>query len=177
MLFQGERIKLRKMKIEDASTYYKWQNDMEIAPLVNPFIDSLSFHEVEENLKGMLHADNRKNYIIMHLEAEEPIGYVGLFNINHYHKNAECFIAICEREFRVKGFGQETMEILMEYVFKEMNMHRLSLRVFADNTHAIRMYEKIGFEVEGHLRETRFHDGKWQDSYIMSILQRDYLKG
>ncbi|MCF6409355.1 GNAT family N-acetyltransferase [Pseudalkalibacillus salsuginis] len=175
MLFKGEKVSLRKMTMEDTSIYHKWQNDMKIAPLVNPFIDMLSIDEVEESLRGMLHADNRKNYIIEHLKDEKPIGYTGLFNINHYHKNAECYIAIYEDGYRGKGVGPEAMGLLMEYVFKEMNMHRLSLRVFAENEHAIGMYKRIGFQIEGHLRETRFYQGAWQDSYIMSILQEDYL--
>ncbi len=175
MLFKGEKVSLRKMTMEDAPIYHKWQNDMKIAPLVNPFIDMHSIDEVEETLRGMLHADNRKNYIIEHLKDEKPIGYTGLFNINHYHKNVECYIAICEEGYRGKGVGPEAMGLLMKYVFMEMNMHRLSLRVFAENKPAIGMYKRIGFQIEGHLRETRFHHGAWQDSYIMSILQEDYL--
>ncbi|WP_408010527.1 GNAT family N-acetyltransferase [Pseudalkalibacillus sp. A8] len=175
MLFQGEKVSLRKMTVEDAPAYHKWQNDMKIAPLVNPFIDLYSLDEAEESLKRMLQPDNRKNYVIVDIKDKKPIGYTGLFNINHYHKNAECYIAICEAEYRGKGAGPEAMGLLMEYVFKEMNMHRLALRVFAENEHAIGMYKRIGFQVEGHLRETRFHNGSWQDSYIMSILQKGYL--
>jgi RimJ/RimL family protein N-acetyltransferase len=149
---------------------------MEIAPLINPFVDLLSLEEVQESFKGMLSADNRKNYIIEHLEDRKPIGYLGLFNINHYHKNVECYIALCEGEYRGKGNGFEAMKLMMDYVFSEMNMHRLSLRVFADNERAIQMYHQLGFVQEGRLREMRYHNGAWQDSYIMSILQKDYQK-
>ncbi|WP_257351952.1 GNAT family N-acetyltransferase [Pseudalkalibacillus decolorationis] len=174
MLFTGSTVKLRKMTQKDQGDYFRWQNDMEIAPLVNPFIDLKSVEEVEENFKNMLHDSNRKNYIIEHTDNGKAVGYLGLFNINHYHKNAECYIAICEPDYHGKGIGYESMQILMEYVFMEMNLHRLSLRVFAENTKAIRLYQKLGFEKEGHFRETRFHNGKWQDSNIMAILQQDY---
>ncbi len=174
MLFRGEQVCLRKMTLGDAEHYHRWQNDMEIAPLVNPFIDLQSMEEVQRNLQSMLEADNRRNYIIEHLEDRKPVGYLGLFNINHYHKNIECYIALCEAEYRGKGIGYEAMGLMMGYVFSEMNMHRLSLRVFADNERAIHIYKKLGFVQEGRLRETRFHNGKWQDSYIMSVLQADY---
>lgn len=174
MLFKGEKVRLRKMTGDDVKDFHRWQNDMEIAPLINPFIDLQSIEDVQDNFKGMLTAEHRKNYIIEHIEDEKAIGYMGLFNINHYQKNAECYIALCENQYRGKGHGSEAMTLLMDYVFSELNLHRLSLRVFADNDHAIHMYKNLGFSQEGRLREMRYRNGTWQDSLIMSILQKEY---
>ena len=53
-------------------------------------------------------------------------------------------------------------------------MHRVQLRVDADNARAIHCYEKSGFKKEGTLRETVFREGKYVDQFIMSILQREF---
>ncbi|WLD94751.1 GNAT family N-acetyltransferase [Alkalihalobacillus sp. AL-G] len=173
MLFKGATINLRKMSQQDKVDYQRWNNDMELAPMVNPFIDLQSAEEIDEYFQN-IHDKSRKNYIIEHIVDEKAIGYLGLFNINHYHKNTECYIAVCEKSYHGQGVGYEAMQLLMEYVFREMNMHRLALRVFAENERAIRLYEKLGFKKEGYFRDTRFHNGGWQSSYIMAILQHEY---
>jgi RimJ/RimL family protein N-acetyltransferase len=41
------------------------------------------------------------------------------------------------------------------------------LAVFEDNTAAINLYKKIGFQEEGRLKEFIFKDGKWKDVIII----------
>ena len=51
------------------------------------------------------------------------------------------------------------------------------LRVWAFNTRAIRAYEKSGFVLKGRRREAVFHDGKFHDELVMSVLAADYFGG
>jgi RimJ/RimL family protein N-acetyltransferase len=53
-------------------------------------------------------------------------------------------------------------------------MHRLYLRVFADNPNAIRTYEKAGFVLDGRLREAHFADGVYKDDLLMSVLRPEW---
>jgi RimJ/RimL family protein N-acetyltransferase len=55
-----------------------------------------------------------------------------------------------------------------------MNLHRVSLRVDADNPRAIRCYEKVGFRLDGTLRDNVFREGHYIDQHVMSILQPEY---
>jgi RimJ/RimL family protein N-acetyltransferase len=67
------------------------------------------------------------------------------------------------------------MRLMVNYGFKELNLHRIELDVFAFNTRAIRVYENIGFKREGLLRDTLFYDGEFHDTVLMSILEDDWL--
>ncbi|WP_153064432.1 GNAT family N-acetyltransferase, partial [Bacillus thuringiensis] len=47
--------------------------------------------------------------------------------------------------------------------FLELNLHRLSLRVFSFNERAIKLYKSLGFQHEGTCKEAIFRNGTWHD--------------
>ena len=63
---------------------------------------------------------------------------------------------------------------LLGLAFGEMNLHRVFLRVDADNGRGIRCYEKAGFRQEGTSREVVFKEGTYHDQYAMSILRSEF---
>ena len=61
---------------------------------------------------------------------------------------------------------------MIRYRFEELKLHRLFLRVYADNQQAIRSYEKAGFEKEAYLRDDVCIDGEYRDIVLMGILNK-----
>lgn len=47
-------------------------------------------------------------------------------------------------------------------------IHRLELTVMVHNERAIKLYKKIGFEVEGTKKHSLLVNGKWVDEYLMA---------
>jgi len=84
-------------------------------------------------------------------------------------------IGIGDKAYWGRGVGTEVMNILLRYVFTELNLHRLSLTVFEYNQRAIRLYEKCGFKIEGINREYHFRDGRRWDLVSMGILREEWL--
>jgi RimJ/RimL family protein N-acetyltransferase len=66
------------------------------------------------------------------------------------------------------------LELIERYAFEELNLHRLSLGVFAYNPRARRAYEKAGFVVEGRERGAILRDGQRADVIIMGILREEW---
>lgn len=74
-----------------------------------------------------------------------------------------------------KGHGALLLRELLDWVFAETDTNRVDLDVFEDNKRAKRAYEKIGFKVEGLLRDYhRRSDGKFASMWVMSILRREW---
>ena len=63
-------------------------------------------------------------------------------------------------EGRGRGLGTEAAALVVEHAFATTDLHRISLDVQAGNPRARRSYEKVGFVVEGVLRQDTTFDGE-----------------
>lgn len=66
-----------------------------------------------------------------------------------------------------KGVGSALMAAIVEMADKWLQITRLELTVYTDNTPAIALYTKFGFEIEGTHRKYAFRDGAYVDAYSM----------
>ncbi len=70
---------------------------------------------------------------------------------------------------RGRGIGRALMETTLEGA-RNRGFTRVELTVRVDNTRAIRLYERVGFKIEGTCRNHIRVDGTYYDSYLMAIL-------
>jgi len=176
MIFETQKIALRKMTIDDAELYHDWRNDIEVMHSTSPFLDKYHIEETKDFVSHVILGSNTsKSYIIMDKESGMPIGITSLINIDFKNRHAECIIDIGEKNYWGKGFGSEAMTLLLDYAFLEMNLHRVSLRVFSFNSKAIKLYEKLGFKYEGASRQGLFREGVWYDIIHMGMLKNEYF--
>ena len=63
---------------------------------------------------------------------------------------------------------------MVEYGFYRLNLHRIDLGVYAEHESAVHAYEKVGFKVEGRLREDVFQGGEYKDRLWMGLLRSEY---
>jgi len=73
-----------------------------------------------------------------------------------------------------KGYGKQTLKLLQNLAFKELNIHRLWLDVFDDNPRAIHVYESVGFIKEGTKRECVKTKEGYRNLILMSILKTEF---
>ncbi|TPG89123.1 N-acetyltransferase [Brevibacillus laterosporus] len=66
------------------------------------------------------------------------------------------------------------MDILLDYGFGILQLHRIELNVYSCNARAKHVYEKLGFVQEGIQRDFLFSDHEYHDSIMMSILAKEY---
>lgn len=94
--------------------------------------------------------------------------------IDWKNRNAELGITIGEKAYWGQGYGTDAIRTLLDLAFREMNLHRIFLRVDEDNARGIRCYEKVGFRQEGTLRDATFKEGTYQSQHVMSILKSEF---
>ncbi|HET6900811.1 MAG TPA: GNAT family protein, partial [Vicinamibacteria bacterium] len=110
-------------------------------------------------------------------ETDRLIGTCQLLHINRVHRTAELQIRIGDAAERGRGYGTEAVALLVGFAFKDLNLHRVSLQVFATNARAIHAYEKAGFVREGVLRQAAHVDGGYVDLVVMGILREEHDAG
>jgi RimJ/RimL family protein N-acetyltransferase len=74
-----------------------------------------------------------------------------------------------------KGYAYQAMELILTHAFEVLNLRKISLGVVADNMPAFKLYEKIGFKVEGIRKQQGFYAGKYCDDYIMGLFAEDFF--
>ncbi|RPF50613.1 GNAT family N-acetyltransferase [Aquisalibacillus elongatus] len=173
MVFETDRIYFRKLGKDDVKTLYKWHNDVEVFTNMRSSLDLYNHEDIEEFYDKVKEG---KNFVIVEKESNTDIGSISLVGLSFRQRNAEILLLIGEKDYWGQGYGKEAFRLLLNYAFNELNLHRLSLKVFSYNQKAKKMYENLGFQVEGKLRESFFRDGEWHDIYIMSMLQKDYFE-
>jgi putative acetyltransferase len=70
-----------------------------------------------------------------------------------------------------QGVGRGLAEALIDLAENWLNLRRLSLIVFSDNEHAIRLYQSLGFEIEGTMPRFGYGNGAWMDAIMMGRLR------
>lgn len=162
-------IYLRLMTYEDTDLIVEWRNS---DPVRKRFIYQEPFtREGHENwIKNRIETGNVVQMIICSLGTDRPLGSVYIRDIDRQHRKAEYGIFIGEDEARGKGIGTAAAGLMLRYCFEEEKLHRVYLRVFADNMQAVRSYEKAGFVREACLKDDVCIDGEYRDIILMAVI-------
>lgn len=114
-------------------------------------------------------------YNLLVCAGSEVVGQLGLFTSpNNPRRRHTGQIGMAIRDdWQGRGAGTALMRAAVELADRWLNLVRLELEVFTDNTPAIRLYQKFGFEIEGTLRKMAFRDGAYVDAYAMGRLRED----
>jgi RimJ/RimL family protein N-acetyltransferase len=68
------------------------------------------------------------------------------------------------------------MELMIDYGFNKLNLHRIDLGVHEFNERGRKAYKKLGFVEEGRKRDGHYANGKYHDVILMSILKNEWKK-
>ncbi len=171
-VIENESIYLRKMEYADTDDVIRWRNSDAVR---EHFIyQKLFTKETHENwIRTMIETGKADQLIICLKKAdgtEQPVGSVYIRDIDLVHNKAEYGIFIGEESARGCGVGSMAAALMIEYCFKYRKLHRLFLRVFADNPQAIRSYEKAGFVKEAFLKDDVRINGQYRDIVLMGII-------
>ena len=177
-MLEGKRVTLRGLEVEDAKIIIEHFNDLE----VRRFLGHPAAFSREEEEKWIRSGWERRQkgeaYVfgIEFNEKKELIGTIALEGIESINRSAELGIAIWQKQYWGKGLGTEAINLLLDYGFNLLNLHRIHLTVLQDNERAQRAYSKVGFQLMGRHRERIFKDGVFHDLLIMDILANEFQR-
>ena len=168
-VLEGAAVRLRPIADADTDLIVKWRNTPSV---VQNFIFRQTFTpEMHRSwLATKVATGQVVQYIIIDKADDKPVGSVYYRGIDNHNRSAEYGIFIGEESARGKGLGTETAKIFTDFGFAELQLHRISLRVLAENTAARRSYEKAGFVQEGIFRDMELLDGQYRDIVFMARL-------
>jgi RimJ/RimL family protein N-acetyltransferase len=176
-MIYGEGLRLRAIDQADLELFVRWLNDPEVTAGLARHLP-LSMQEEVHWFNKLMDRPAEERPLTIEILQEGgswlPIGDLGLFNIDWRSRSAELGIVIGEKNYWDKGYGSEALRVLLEHAYHTLNLNRVYLRVFDYNKRAIRAYEKLGFVLEGRMRQAEFYNGVYVDVLFMSILQSEW---
>jgi RimJ/RimL family protein N-acetyltransferase len=174
-LLRGKLVYLARPVAADAEAIARWSTDMEYARLLRRAMAYPG--TAEEIIKWYVNSDDEHflPFSIRTVQDDVLVGSLGIKDIMWSNRNCSFFIGIGEAAYRGRGMGREALELMLRWIFLEMNMHRVGLEVMAYNEAALRTYRRIGFQDEGRLRQFVMRDGIWHDILLMSLLHEEWF--
>ncbi|MGH2521035.1 MAG: GNAT family N-acetyltransferase [Anaerolineales bacterium] len=175
----GQRIRLRPIEKDDLPRFVKWFSDPEVRAHLDQYLP-LSQVQEERWYERNLNAGSEQAWAIDAQPADMAvgpwvhIGSCGFHSIDWRNRSGEVGIVIGAADYWNRGYGTDSMQTLVAWGFYTLNLNRVHLRVYADNARAIRCYEKVGFVLEGRLRQDNFAHGAYRDTLMMAVLRGDW---
>lgn len=175
MILKSRNIYLRPLIIDDVNeTYLAWLNN----PEVNAGLATRNYTipRLKEYVYSKIINPNCHFFAIVSYNGNLHIGNVKL---DFYDKDANHYefgILIGDKNYWGKGIGYEASFLVLNYAFDVLEARKVWLAVYENNLPARRLYEKLGFVLEGCLRKHVCIDGVYYDKYLMGIFKEEWHK-
>ena len=169
-MIQGEKVIIGPIVPADFAALFRWGDDLDAARLNEPYRPP-TWRNQEELWFNVGRDPSRVFFAIRKIGAEPIVGYVQIVNIDALHHSATLGMRIGEAAERGQGYGRDALHLTIRYCWNHLNLSRLQLSVYGTNERAIRLYQSLGFEIEGRLRKALYVDGQWIDVVLMALMR------
>jgi RimJ/RimL family protein N-acetyltransferase len=172
-MIAGEHVILRALEREDAERCYRWMNDPNIVRTLKGRYP-MPFQSELEWVEHAIHSDPaERHFAIERKDDRSHIGNASIHEIDWVSRRAWFGLFIGEPTAWNRGFGGDAINTLVRFAFEEMNLAKLSIRVFEYNDRAKHVLEMGGFIREGCLKREFFREGAFHDIVLYSVFREN----
>lgn len=167
-------IHLRRLSVDDVNArYLGWLND----PLVMAGIATADYtmEKLYAYVQEKTTVDNAVFFAIIAKDTDLHIGNIKLDFIDKKAQVAELGIMIGDRDYWGRGVGFDACSLAIDYGFHELGLRKIWLAVYQSNPQAMKLYQKLGFQLEGTLRKHVLVNGEFVDKYLMGLFKEERL--
>jgi RimJ/RimL family protein N-acetyltransferase len=174
MFVRTERLGLRRFTTADAEAFAAYRSVPEVARYQSwdaPVSLADALELVEDFGQGDPSGPGWFQYAI-DLDGV-LIGDLGV-NLHDNLMQAELGFTLTP-EYQGNGYATEAVRGLLDHLFTERNLHRVSAECDARNTASARLLERVGFQREGLRRSSSWFKGEWTDDLLFGLLRTEYV--
>lgn len=175
-IIQTERLTLRPHKIEDLDRLQVLLGDPDV--MKHSGLDTnQNLKNADEELhwfKGLDAGNTGIRWMITLKDVDQYIGDLGFLEIDPENKRAEVSYKLSQSHWN-KGVTTEALKAILSYGFEELALNRVTAQVHIDNKASLHVLKKLGFTVEGTLREHEYLYGQFADVFSLGLLKREFL--
>lgn len=164
-------MKIRKISSADLAARVAWMNNPKVYDTMH-FEPPISLDNTRKWYESNINNQSRFDAAF-----EDAIGQLvafgGLTRIDSRSRKAELYIFV-NPNMQGKGIGTVATRMLCKYGFELLQLHKIYLYTNASNLGAKRIYEKVGFVLEGVHREENINAQRYEDRLYYGLLAKDF---
>ncbi|WP_266182067.1 GNAT family N-acetyltransferase [Dyella humicola] len=175
VIIETRRTRLRPLQKDDASVFFEVWSDPEVAHYFS-FPPMQHIFQAHQRVTEKLRSSSEGKGIIFVIESNdsgEVLGDCGLHNADWRCRLAEIGFCLARRHWG-KGYMTEAAQALIDYGFREAGLRRIEANIDPRNRPSVMVVERIGFKLEGYLRERWVTGaGEVSDILLYGLIQGD----
>lgn len=170
-MLKTERLLIRNFKIEDSCSCFKgWGKDESLGKYIVGY--PMEEKQMESFVSAL--AENENAWVIVEKDSMNCIGYITV-DIPYIQLGiGEIGYVIGER-YQHKGYAYEAIHCILQEYLVDRDLYMIEAKCNVNNIASIYLLKKLGFQVDGELRDRRidFMSGKRSNLMICSITKED----
>ena len=170
--WQTELIRLRGVEPEDGDTFWRWNQDSEMARNLEFVWPPVSLSQVREWAAAEAKRKMENDSFSWVIEGHDgtPVGFIHTHNC-HARNGVFKYGLGVDAAYRRKGYAAAAILLILRYYFQELRYQKVTVQMHSENDSSRSLHEKLGFVREGAVRRAIFTDGRYLDElyYGMTV--------
>lgn len=173
---ETERLLLTRMDLRFVDQKFALRTDLHVMRYFDRPIPTEKQEirtKIEEGIQNMTEG-KALLWAILDRQSGEFLGDVGYWRMDPENAIAEIGYALFPAHWQ-KGIMGEALRVVLPYAFRKMGLHRVEANVNVDNVASSTLLVRAGFQKEAHFRENYYYNGRFLDSHIYGLLEKDLI--
>lgn len=168
---KGKNSYLRALEPEDLEFIHAVENDesiWEISCTQTPYSKYLIKQYLENAHKDIYEVKQLR--LVISNYKNEALGMIDLFDFDFKNKRAGVGVLVKEPQDRLKGYGREAVELLVDYCFTHLDLHQLYCNISEDNEASMTLFKNQGFKEIGLKKDWNYVNGSFKNEYVFQLI-------
>jgi RimJ/RimL family protein N-acetyltransferase len=163
-------MRIRPLTELDLPIRVEWMNDPRVYTNMG-FTPPITLEGTKQWFKNNQGNNNRIDLTYLD-ESNNVVGFCGLTHIDWATRQGETYSFISPN-FQSQGHGTNQARMLIDYAFSNLKLNKLTSHIDETNRVSCRVREKLGFKLEGIIRQDKLLNGSLIDRYYYGLLASD----
>lgn len=169
-------VYLRMFEKKDLPFIHKLRTDEENYALTLRVKEFFSIEDSESWLEHKMQKNELYKYFAICLkDTHKVVGFTSINNIDLINRKVEWGGLVIAREHASKGYGKQTGQLLLDYLYGDLGMHLVYAYVQEDNIGSQRLGDVAGFTKTGYIPDFAYKNYKYYNVYIYALTRAEYF--